>query len=719
MPNILSIAQSGLAAAQAGLATTGHNIANQATPGYSRQQVVQSSLAGQNINGGYIGNGTNIDTVKRIYNDFLGTQAINTQSNTSQLNTYYTQINKINNMLASTEAGLTPAISDFFAGVQDLVANPGEIASRQAVLSGAESLAARLKSMNNQLNDMRSGVNSEISSAVSEINSYAEQIQQLNLAITKALNSSGQPPNDLLDQRDQLVTQLATQSKVTVVKQDGNFNIFIGNGQPLVVGNTTYKLSTSPSPSDLSRLEVSYTTNGNTVILPESSLTGGKLGGLFEYRSQTLDTVQNSLGRIAIGIAATFNAQHKLGQDQNGVLGKDFFAVGAPVINTHSANTGNAQINAAISDVDALTTSDYRVSFDGTNFNVTRLSDGTSMYSDVTFPTDAIDGVSFSLSSGTMATGDQFIVKPTVNGAADFNVLIKNPAQIATGMPVRTGTPATNTGTGSISTGTINSNYTSAPVTLTYDGLSGDLTGFPAGQDVTVTVAGVPTTYPAGTAVPYVDGSTVSFSGTQTVMGTLVDGDTVSVPVAASLSTTTPLTLTYDATAGTFSGFPAGFDVTVTTNGVATTYPAGTAVPYSAGASISFGGVEVQISGTPNDGDSFTVNSNANGSGDNRNILALGELQTKSVLQGGTASYNDAYSQIVSLVGNKTREVQVNGAAQETLLSQIRTEQQSESGVNLDEEATNLLRYQQAYQASGRVMQAVSDMFDVLISLGR
>jgi flagellar hook-associated protein 1 FlgK len=159
--------------------------------------------------------------------------------------------------------------------------------------------------------------------------------------------------------------------------------------------------------------------------------------------------------------------------------------------------------------------------------------------------------------------------------------------------------------------------------------------------------------------------------------------------------------------------------VTVTTNGVTTTFPAGSAVTYTAGSTIAFGGAEIQISGAPANGDTFTISSNANGDGDNRNMLALGELQTKNVLQGGTASYNSAYSQLVSLVGNKTRELETNSAAEGALLSQMQTAQQSESGVNLDEEATHLLSYQQAYQASAKVMQAVSDMFDVLISLGR
>src|SRR5690606_2621943 len=178
------------------------------------------------------------------------------------------------------------------------------------------------------------------------------------------------------------------------------------------------------------------------------------------------------------------------------------------------------------------------------------------------------------------------------------------------------------------------------------------------------------------------------------------------------------VTLTYDAATGNLAGFP-NTDVDVTVNGVTTTYPAGAPVPYTAGATISFGGAEIQISGTPANGDTFTVGGNVNGTGDNRNILLLGELQNKNTLQGGTANYNGAYGQIVSLVGNKTRELQVNSEADASLLMQLQTAQQSASGVNLDEEASNMIQYQQAYQAAARVMQAVSDMFDVLISLGR
>src|SRR5690606_16451054 len=189
-------------------------------------------------------------------------------------------------------------------------------------------------------------------------NSYAQQIAKLNEAILKA-GSTGQPPNDLLDQRDYVIGELAKQVKVTVSKQDNGYTVSIGNGQTLVIGNQAMQLAAVQSPTDANRLEVSYTSvNGTSSILSESALAGGNLGGLFTYRSETLDQIQNSLGRIAIGLASTFNAQHRLGQDQNGQLGGDFFNVAQPLVSGSTANNGNAEISATITNVDALTTND-------------------------------------------------------------------------------------------------------------------------------------------------------------------------------------------------------------------------------------------------------------------------------------------------------------------------------------------------------------------------
>jgi flagellar hook-associated protein 1 FlgK len=738
MANILSIAQTALNAAQVGLATTGHNIANASTPGYSRQVVLQAALSGQDMGGGFIGKGTAIAGVQRIYSAYLGQQVVAAQTSSGQLDSYYTQINRINNLVADSSAGLTPALQDFFKGVQDLAANTSNTSgapARQAVLSAAESLSARLQSLDGQLRSIGEGINGEIRTTVGTINSYADQLARLNDSIAKAKNTGGgNPPNDLLDQRDYLVSQLSKETKVSVVDQDGSYSVFIGNGQPLVVGTMSYKLAAVASPTDLNRIQVGYVSNGTTVVLAESGLPGGKLGGLFEFRSQTLDTAKNALGRIAIGLAETFNAQHRLGQDQTGQMGGNFFTIASPLINANSSNTGSSVIGASITDAGALTTSDYRLAYDGTNYTVTRLSDNKSMYSNAVFPATEIDGVTFSEKSGTMNAGDNFVIKPTVNGAAEFSVAVKDLSKIAAAVPIRTSAPTSNAGSGAISAGSVDDTFTlgtvSPSVTLSYttaafaepsiplnsantgdavlDATVGDRAAL-TGSDYRIDYDG------ANYTVTRLSDNASVYTDT-TFPSTTIDGIDFSISSGAMA---TGDSFTVNAPRDSLNGFPSTMPVTVTANGTTTTYSAGTPVPYTAGATVTFGGASFTLSGEPANGDTFTVGQNLNGTGDNRNMLLLGALQSSNTLADGTTNYNGAYSQLVSLIGNKTHELQVTQAAEKQLLNQALQAQQSESGVNLDEEATNLLRYQQAYQAAGKVMQTVSDMFDVLISLGR
>ena len=643
--NILSIGQSALAAAQVGISTTGHNIANASTPGYSRQTVIQGAATAQDFGYGFVGQGVNVTSIQRIYSDFQATQVNNTQSTASSLNSYYSQISQINNMFADSTAGLSPTLQSFFKGIQDLASNPASAAARQSALSSASALASRFQSMGAQLNDLQQGVNSQIITGVSSINSLATQISQLNGSIALA-QGSGQPPNDLMDQRDQLVADLSKQIKVTVVKQgDNKYNVFIGNGQPLVVGSQAYNLTTATSPTDPSQIEVAYNVQGKTVILNGAALSGGSLGGLLDFRSQTLDTAQNALGRIAIGLATTFNAQHRLGQDQNGNPGGDFFTVGTPTVTSSTANIGTGAVTASITDVSKLTTSDYRLKYDGTNYAVTRVSDG-AVTTFATFP-QTIDGVAFNL-TGVPATNDNFLIRPTSTGASAFGLSITDSSQIAAAAPIVTAATISNTGTGTISSGSVDSSYLASPLT-------------------------------AGT----------------------------------------PVTLTYASGANQLTGFPATQAVTVTSNGTATTYAAGAPVPYTPGATISFGGISFTLSGTLANSDTFSVSTNTGGVGDNRTALLLGALQTTNTLIGGTANYQGAFSQFVAVVGNKTNELNVTSTAETQTLTNLVTAQQSTSGVNLDEEATNLLRYQQAYQAAGKVMQLASQLFNVLLTLGQ
>jgi flagellar hook-associated protein 1 FlgK len=356
-----------------------------------------------------------------------------------------------------------------------------------------------------------------------------------------------------------------------------------------------------------------------------------------------MDTTQNTLGQIALGLAGTFNTQHRLGVDQSGVAGGDFFKIVQPAAIANSANSGTATLAVNISDYSALTASDYQVAFDGSNYSITRLSDQTVQTAG-SLPA-SMDGLDFGLSSGGMAAGDTFLIRPTLNGAGSISVAISDTRKIAAAAPISTSALGGNLGSGKISAGSVDAAYLTTPLS-------------------------------------------------------------------------TPINLTYNRGSNTLGGFPFA-SVTVNSGGTLTTYAPGAPVAFVADASYSVNGMSFSLSGSPADGDQFTIAPNTSGVGDNRNALLLAGLQNRNVLNGGSTSFQTGYAQLTSQVGNKAREIQTSSLTQNKLLEQANASLQSLSGVNLDEEAANLLRYQQAYQAAGKVMQIAGTLFDTLLSLGR
>ncbi|HQA11243.1 flagellar hook-associated protein FlgK, partial [Zoogloea sp.] len=567
----------------------------------------------------------------------------------NEYDTYSTEISQIDNMLADTTVGLSPALQSFFSGVQEVAANPSSIPARQSMISTAQGLASRLNNLSQRLDDVRSGIETQISDTVSTISTYAKDIADINNKIMIAQQAgSAQPANDLLDQRDQLVQELNKLVRVsTNVDSDGAMSVFIGTGQPLVVGSNPTTLKALPSTADPSRVDANIITqNGGTIAIPESLLGGGKLGGLLSMRSGALDAAQNQLGLIAVGIGTAVNAQNALGQDLNGNLGGDVFTRPSVGV-TRYTNASTAFPTVDYSDVSKLTGDDYKLTFTDTvgSYTLTRVSDGTAV-------TAANVGLSITPAAAS-SVGDSFLIQPTRYAAGNFGVTLSDTRMIAAAAPI----------TAAVSKGNLGSATITAPVVSS----TADLASF-------------------GTAAA-------------------------------------PLKLTY--AAGSLTGFPASLPVTYTPlNGspIALAAPVAS-VPYTSGMTISVGGVSFSMSGAVQDNDSFTVGPNTGGVSDSRNAVLLGKLQTTKALLSAngqpSATYQSVYSQLVSTIGNKAREVSVNRDAQQSLVDQATSAQQSVAGVNLDEEAANLIRYQQAYQAAGKVMSIASKLFEQVLSLGQ
>jgi flagellar hook-associated protein 1 FlgK len=645
--SIYSVGISGLNAAQAGLLTTSHNIANASTAGYNRQEIVQGTNTSTFTGVGFVGQGTHVETVRRIYDQFLGRQVLSAEAGAAEMDAYQAQISQIDNLLADSSAGLSPALATFFKGVQDVAANPASIPGRQSMLSTAQILAARFQALDQRLSEIRDGANQQIAGQITQINTYSSQLADINQRIVLAqARGADQPPNDLLDQRDQMLRDLNKLVRVgTIVQGDGSFNVFIGSGQPLVVGNQSYQLKAVQAPDDVERTTVAIVGVGGTALtLPESQVTGGSLGGLLNFRSQTLDGTQNALGRIALTLAQNFNDQHRLGQDLTGTLGQSLFSISAPTVLASSLNvgTGTPAVSIDAATIDRLSSSDYRLTFvgGGTPYQLTRLADN-QIQSFASLP-QTVDGMTIAVGTwtgaGAPAVNDSILIQPTRSGAGSIAVALSDPRQIAAAAPIRTARALSNTGTAAISAGTVN-------------------------------------------APP---------------------------PTHANLQN--PVTLTFtSATTFTVSG---------------TTPPVAGAVAYSAGSDITYNGWTTQITGNPATGDSFTIEANTSGVADNRNAALLGAMQTRNTMigngtSGPTASYQSSYAQIVSAVGSKANEVAAIAAAQQGLVDHATQALQSLSGVNLDEEAANLLRYQQAYQASAKVLQIAGKVFDEILALGR
>lgn len=542
---------SGLNAAQYALSTVSNNITNFQVAGYNRQNTVFAQNGGTITSAGFIGNGVTVTGVNREYNAFITNQLRASQTQSSGLATYYQQISQIDNLLSNASNNLSTTMQDFFSNLQNLVSNADDDAARKTVLGKAEGLVNQFQNADKYLRDMDDGVNQKITDSATQINNYAEQIAKLNDQITRLRGSSGSEPNALLDQRDQLVTELNQIMAVTVTQQDGDaYNVSFAGGLSLVQGPNAYKVEAIPSSADATRLTLGYKRgNGEATEVDESRITTGSLGGTLKFRSEALDSARNQLGQLALVMADSFNTQHNAGFDINGDEGEDFFSFADPTVLKNAKNQGNASITVEYKDTSKVKASDYTVEFDGTDWQVTRLSDNTKVQTTPGVnadgdPTLEFEGVAIKIDNGTPGpqVKDKFTIKTVSNVAANLQVAITDSSKIAA----------------------------------------------------------------AGSA----------------------DG----------------------------------------------------------------------------------------GISDNTNAQALLDLQSKKLVEGKT-TLSGAYAGLVSNVGNQTATAKTNSTAQANIVTQLTTEQQSISGVNLDEEYGDLQRFQQYYLANAQVLQAASTLFNALLSI--
>ena len=487
--SILSIGASAIAAAQAGLTTTGHNISNVNTPGYNRQEAVQTSRPAMYTGSGFLGQGVDVTTVRRIYSDFLAARGVSAQTQSSALNARQDQLTQLDNLFGDPTSGLTPSLDAFFAGINAVASNPGDMSARQTALSAGQGLVSRFQQIQSQVAEMRDSANSRIAGTVSTINNLGAEIATLNARIVAGgYGVSITPPNDLMDQRDQLLLELNKSVGATAVAQsDGTYNVFLSNGQALVVGTQAQPMTVQPDPQDPQNLAIGTKSGSSVTLFHSADFTGGELQGLLAFRDNDLADAENALGQISVALGSAFNAQHRLGLDLNGTPGGDFFKVPTPNVQASLGNTGNAVVQATIADGTKVTASDYRLDYDGANYTLTRLADGTTQ----TFAAlpQTVDGLQIAVSSGAAQAGDTFLIQPTRYAARDISLAIGSPAQIAAAAPIRTSATPANGGNAVISQGSVDAGYASAPlagpVTIAYSTATGMLTGFPAGSPVT------------------------------------------------------------------------------------------------------------------------------------------------------------------------------------------------------------------------------------------
>ncbi|MFS2083406.1 flagellar hook-associated protein FlgK [Stenotrophomonas geniculata] len=625
MSSVLSTGTGALLAFQRALATTSHNVANLNTPGYSRQKVNFATADPQNYGYGTVGNGTRITDIRRTADQLAISRLLDSSGELARLKQLSSMADRVNALVSDPATNVSGVWSNFFDSVSGLSSNASGTADRQNMLDGGKALANRFVQLNTHLNNLNSEVNNGLLAGATEINRLAQEIAQINGAI--GTNIATAAP-DLLDRRDQLITQLIGYTGGTAVIQDGGImNVYTAGGNALVVGTTATKVTTVADPYQPERLQLALETQGNTIRLDPKAV-GGQIGGLMEFRDTVLTPAQAELGKLAVGLAETFNQAHHQGVDLYGKMGGDFFNIGNPRVTANNSNTGTASLSATYGDLGKLDAQNVVLQFDGTNWKASRADTGASVPltgSGTAADPLMINGVKLVV-GGTPSANDRFLLQPTAGVAGSMEMAITDPSRIAAAAAVKGAAATANTGTGKL-------------------------------IGVTVT-----------------------------------DASNANLRNPAAIVFTSATTYTIDG---------------------------GPPQTYTPGQTISANGWSFVLDGAPKVGDTFNITPTPAGSSDNSNAAKLAKVESAKAFNAGTVTLNGALGGLTTQVGAAARSAEYSLDAQLVINDKAQEARDEVSGVNLDEEAADMLRLQQAYQAASQLISTADSMFQTILGAVR
>lgn len=654
--SILNIGVQALQANQVALQTAGHNIANVNTPGYSRQRVVMETNGGQFTGGGYIGKGVNIQTIQRNFSAFLTRQATVAGATQSADTVRADKLKLLEGLFPGGASGLGASINDMMNAFSDVASAPTDLTARTVALTRVDETASRMRSASMQLDDLQAGVTQELKQKATAINSLAQSIAGANAEIARA-NGSGQPPNDLLDQRDQLIRDLNQYVQTTsIAADDGTVGVFIGGSQALVLGSTASTVSIVSDDFGQPNAKLAINRNGVAITLNENTLGGGEVSGLLRFQNTDLVEGRNLLGRLTMAITDSVNTQHQLGLDLNGNPGGNLLtpitASSFKVVASNSpANAGTATLTLGISNSTQFAASDYEMAFTSpTSGTITRRSDGVVISFPQVPPTTlpilaVIDGISITQGGGAAVAGDRFLLKPFSTPAANITRQFSTPQALAVASPVVGQMGNNNTGSLQQVALVARTNPPSVtPVVLTFTG---------------------PNAYTRSDELPIPNATSFAYtSGT---------------PIEGTVPATTPLSQW----SVTLQGAPKAGD----------TYTVNNTMTLSATGKIN-----------------YKLNSG--------NATAMMNLRDVAMFDG--AALTDGYAGLISQIGIRAQSATYATQVSTTIATNLEKDRAGVSGVNLDEEAAKLLQYQQAYQAAAKTIQIAQSIFETLIQgLGR